>query len=352
MIRFVLLFLISANALTAKPLTSLGCLILEGVVSSETKTWDKPLTFKTVDTKKQELFTKNLTDLAKITPRFSHNQCHHSCTSFAHAQYWDLLAPRLFDSSVSGAYISARVFQEKFLKFIGGGRSVYIATAQQEVMQAVELYGLVTNAQYPSHGNVNTESLADALNKIGRRYKAELKKSLYDAQRHSDLRKEARMVSEDLIQFYFGKFPSEVVWRGKRLSPVEQLDVAIGHGDFTRGMKTATDSYSTFEKVAFFLLKNSIPIRLSYKSSGTHDGAGIYNASTAQDGYLHAAIVIGIAKDQAGKLYYRVRNSHSNAETLYFSKEYMKNNFSGSIFIVPDELIVAYKAVRDSGGNP
>jgi len=340
MFRIIFLFSMAFSPIIqTKPLLSLNCLLLNGVVSNELKTWDKPAGVKPVDLQQQKKTLSNLKKVASISPRFPNSQCFHSCASYAHAQYLNLLAPGLFSESISGGYITARVLEKKFRDFLSDGKSISLGTNFSKVEEAVVAHGIMTDSQYPSRPNINTDSLAKALEKTGRLYRAQLSKYRHNAKKTKAIEQEALDLASTLVQFYFGKYPSPIYLKGKKVLPQEQFRMIHHFAKVSSGRDYFIENHMQLGKISDLLISNGLPIILGYEHHGTHAGDGFFHTAGETDDKLgHAVVLTSVYHDNSGTIYYGVSNSHVSANRFFLSEQYLREHMIIARFVVPPKL--------------
>ncbi len=334
-----------ASSAKAPPLMTIECLVLDGIISHRSRTWDKPLTFKTVDIRKQNRFRKSLKEIVNLNAKASQDQCHHSCGVFVQAHLLDLIAPTDFGGSISGGYIAAKVFELKFRNSLTRrDEEVSAGTYSTDVSRVLHEEGVMTKSQYPSRSDINIPSLVSVLNKVAEDYREEIKRNANNSEKVQQLSDEAQYLVSELVQFYFGKYPTRVYRKGKETSSQEQYRLLNKALSKVSVEEHQIDDYSEFAKVAGFMLENKLPIKISYHVEGTHPGDGVFSSGITASRYgpRHGVIIAGIYRDTDGTIYYRVLNTHGNAKELFFSEKYLRANFEVAEVLLPFELESKY----------
>ena len=346
----VILWAFSGGIRANAAILSLACLIQTGALDNESKIHEKPLTFPTIDQAAQQQFVSGLTEVAAISTRHRNNQCHFACGNFSFATFLTKMAPPSFKDQVSGAYITAKTFENKFLNhYIHEGQLVSSGTNPEKVHTAARQHGVLTEEQYPSRSNINTPLLVTTLNKIAKRYNAERKKHSSTPERVDALNVEALELASSVIQFFFGKYPQEIRLNGARTSAVEQYDMIVRGVSAQPLRHQRLGSFSQFEQQAPVALKSGLPILVSYRIDDATPPDGIYRSlGKPWEGYSHLTVLTGILRDNQGQTYYRLQNSHRNAPDLYFEQSYLAARFREGIFWLPPR----YEARFEAAENP
>lgn len=298
--------------------------------------WDKPLSFPSVDPKSQAEFESSLSFVALVPARFHANQCYRSCVSFAYALMYSFFsAPQ--SPPFSGGYLTARTFQVKFAEALSQGKTIVVETLH-ETKTAIEYFGLLTEADYPSRSAVNTRELATVLNKIVEAYRPLLRHA--NLGERNSLSIEAQRAAAKVIEKFFGRFPSseDLTWRGSN-GPIDQWSSVHRDRHFF-----SIDDYHVLSIMVPFLLERSIPILIDYDHYfGSVAANGMQTLPTdrplaeyQQAG--HAALITGLARSKLGHdVYYQVLNAHANAPVIYLSDLYLAKALRKAKFLLTED---------------